>query len=78
MGLFWSVTITPYAGSILRAKSDKIRCLIVFFLVKSSNFATGSALTPTTWALAASNCARLASKPLISSVQAAPNASTNV
>ena len=52
--------------------------LDVFFFVKSSNFATGSALTPTTWALAASNCARLASKPLTSSVQAAPNASTNV
>jgi hypothetical protein len=47
-------------------------------LVKASNVSGISALTPTTWALAASNWGRFASKPLISAVQAAEKAWMNV
>jgi hypothetical protein len=74
MGLLSSVTRASYAGSICRRKSERRTCLVLLVATKASMVATWSALTPTTWALAASKAGRFASKPLISSVQVLVNA----
>jgi len=50
----------------------------LFSLVNATSVPGASALTPTTWAPAASNCGRAASKPRISCVQVPVKAWMNV